>query len=49
MEFGVHWKAELKRLHPNAVNPPPRRRLVIEQKMMIADAVERSKRAGMPS
>jgi hypothetical protein len=47
MEFGAHWKAELKRLHPFAENPAPHRRLVVMQKMMIADAVERSKRAGM--
>jgi hypothetical protein len=55
LEFGAHWKSELKRLHPLKEDeeespfsaPPPERRLVVTQKMVIADAVERSKRAGM--
>jgi hypothetical protein len=51
-EFGAHWTKELERLNPasdgagSAGSSTFDRRLVLSQKMMIADAVERSKRAG---
>jgi hypothetical protein len=53
MEFGAHWKKELDRLDPDVHDGESdfdftgQRRLVVSQRVMIADAVERSKRAGM--